>query len=80
MNFPLHISVFYILLTVIARSYAGAAVTVSGTEIRFLLDEETTLRQKLESRVQALKQRAAHMNSTISECQNVFTKYMCRVF
>lgn len=32
--------------------------TLTSAEIRFLLDEEASLRQRLESRVQGLRQRA----------------------
>lgn len=48
--------------------FASAAAPASiATEIRFLLDEQAGLRQKLESRMQDLKQRAASLNNAISK-------------
>lgn len=39
--------------------------SISATEIRFLIDEEASLRQELESRIQRLRQRARDLNSSI---------------
>ena len=46
----------------------GADAAVSTTDIKFLLDEQATLRHKLDTRIQTLRQRTANLNSTISKC------------
>ncbi|KAH3881288.1 complement C1q tumor necrosis factor-related protein 3-like [Dreissena polymorpha] len=40
----------------------------TAAQIRFLLDEETTLRQTLQTRVQGLRQRAGALNASIVPC------------
>lgn len=64
-------SVHWIFIVVIVWTGAWpdtvTAEVVSGAEIRFLLDEEASLRQSLESRVVALKQRASNLQNTFGK-------------
>lgn len=51
-----------------AHAHKRAASPTVASQIRFLLDEEKALRQKLETRVQKLRQQAASLNNSIVQC------------
>lgn len=56
---------FFIFITFMLVQEVSGQDSISATEIRFLIDEEASLRQQLESRIQRLRQRASVLNSTI---------------
>lgn len=58
-----------------AHASRRAASPSVAAQIRFLLDEEKTLRQKLETRVQKLRQQAANLNNAIGKTHTVIFLY-----